>query len=100
MSYQAHIKDTEYKFNLTDSVSILESAISQGINLPYDRVKKLVEIGKGKSNFVKDIYDNVKYFFEAPTEYDTKFLRKKWKEDSPSTMIDLSTYLLKIIEGP
>ena len=35
MSYQAHIKDTEYKFNLTDSVSILESAISQGINLPY-----------------------------------------------------------------
>lgn len=35
MSYQVHIKDTEYKFNLTDNISILEAAISQGINLPY-----------------------------------------------------------------
>ena len=47
-------------------------------------------MGKNKSNFVSDIYDNVKYLFEPPTEYDKKTLKKKWKEDSPSIMLELA----------
>jgi glutamyl-tRNA synthetase len=80
---------------MKDNDQIVEEFIpilkEKGITLPYDKVKRLVEIGKGRSNFVKEIYDNVKYFFEPPTEYDNKTLRKKWKEDSPSTMLELSS---------
>lgn len=68
----------------------------KGIELPIEKVKKLVQIGKGRSNFVKEIYDNVKYFFEPPTVYDRKTMRKKWLPDSPDTMLALKDKLSTI----
>jgi glutamyl-tRNA synthetase len=69
----------------------------KGIELPYDKVKNLVKIGKGKSNFVHEIYNNIKYYFEAPTEFDQKTLRKKWKDDSSDTMLELKERFNNII---
>jgi len=85
-----HIKMADNDQLTTELIPFLEE---KGINLPYDRVKKLVEIGKGRSNFVKDIYNNVKYFFEPPTEYDRKIMRKKWLSDTPETMVQLGEKL-------
>lgn len=68
----------------------------KGIELPYDRVKKLVEIGRGRANFIGDIYNNVKYFFEPPTSYDRRTLRKKWKPDSPGIMLELKDKLVTV----
>tara|TARA_B100000674_G_scaffold492136_1_gene511538 strand:+ start:5513 stop:7036 length:1524 start_codon:yes stop_codon:yes gene_type:complete len=37
---------------------------------------------KERVAFVKDIYSSAKYFFETPTEFDAKIVRKKWKDQS------------------
>jgi len=65
----------------------------KGIDMPYDKVKRLVEIGRGRADFVKDIYDSVSYFFEKPKEYDRKTLRKKWTPTSVQTLLELKDKL-------
>lgn len=86
--------------NLKDDDEITKQFIpfllKKGIDLPYDKVKKLVKLGKGRSNFINEIYDNVKYFFEIPTEFDKKILRKKWNDDSYENMMMLKDYFKKI----
>ena len=37
---------------------------------------------KERVAFVKDIYSSAKYFFETPTEFDAKIVKKKWKDQS------------------
>ena len=39
--------------------------------------------------FVKDIYPSAKYFFESPTEFDPKAVKKKWKDQSAQIVADL-----------
>jgi glutamyl-tRNA synthetase len=54
----------------------------RGINLPDRTIAKMVDMNKGKVNFVKDIYDASLYLFEPPTEYDKKTVEKKWNQES------------------
>jgi len=88
--------------NMVDDDKIAEQLIpylkEKGIDLPYEKVLKLIKFGKGKSNFVKDIYDNVKYLFEKPTKYDRKTLKKKWKPNSPEMMVKLADKLETIYD--
>ena len=44
---------------------------------------------KERVMFVKDIYPSAKYFFEPPTEFDAKSVKKKWKDQSPQIVSDL-----------
>lgn len=37
---------------------------------------------KGRVNFVSELWDLCSFFFIAPTEYDEKTRKKRWKEDS------------------
>jgi glutamyl-tRNA synthetase len=44
-------------------------------------------------NFVKELWDTCKFFFVAPTEYDEKTRKKRWKEESPRQMQELADVL-------
>ena len=44
---------------------------------------------KERATFVKDILEEGMYFFEAPTEYDAKTVKKKWKEQTPEILSGL-----------
>jgi glutamyl-tRNA synthetase len=44
---------------------------------------------KERATFVKDMWEEGKYYFEAPTTYDEKIIRKKWKEDTPKYISEL-----------
>ena len=44
---------------------------------------------KERVMFVKDIYPSAKYFFEPPTEFDAKSVKKKWKDQSSQIVSDL-----------
>lgn len=48
---------------------------------------------KGRVNFVKELWPLCKFFFVAPTEYDEKTVRKRWKEYSPAQMNELKELL-------
>ena len=53
----------------------------------------MVSIIKERADFVSEFWNLSHYFFRAPKNYDTKSLKKAWKEDSANLMLDLSESL-------
>ena len=51
---------------------------------------------KERATFVKDMWLEGGYYFAAPTTYDEKTIRKKWKEDTPRFLSELKTRLENI----
>ncbi len=54
-----------------------------------EKVSKVVGLIKERANFVNDLWDQSYYFFQAPTEYDEKSVKKRWKQDTPERMAEL-----------
>ena len=48
---------------------------------------------KGRVNFVHELWDACSFYFVAPTEYDEKTAKKRWKEDSAQKMGELAELL-------
>jgi len=65
----------------------------RGINLPDRTIKKMVEMNKGKANFISDIYEASLYLFEPPKEYDKKTVEKKWNDKAPAVISGLKDAL-------
>ena len=61
-------------------------------------VAKVIGLTKDRVNFVNELWEQVNYFFVAPTEYDEKSLAKRWKEDSPRHMQELIAVLENVSE--
>ena len=59
-------------------------------------VQEVCEQLKERSTFVKDMWEEGKYYFEAPTSYDEKTIRKKWKEDTPVLLSELKARLSEL----
>jgi glutamyl-tRNA synthetase len=53
------------------------------------RIAKVVELMKDRVSFVKELWPLCSFFFEAPTTYDEKTRKKRWKEDSAQVMGEL-----------
>lgn len=64
-----------------------------GITADKAVVAKVIGLTKDRVNFVPELWEQVNYFFVAPTEYDEKSLAKRWKEDSPKHMTELLALL-------
>ena len=47
---------------------------------------KVSGLVKDRVNFVKELWDQSFFFFEAPTEYDPVTVKKRWKENSAEMM--------------
>ncbi len=58
-----------------------------------DYVTQVCGLIKEKASFVQDFKDLGMYFFQKPTEYDEKVVRKKWKDDTPGFFKRLSEKL-------
>lgn len=68
---------------------------SKGIKANKETVAKVVGLVKDRVNFVPELWEQCNFFFEAPTEYDEKSLKKRWKEDSPKHLTELTALLEK-----
>jgi glutamyl-tRNA synthetase len=68
----------------------------RGIDLPDRTVQKMVEMNKGKANFVSDIYEASLYLFEPPKVYDEKTVAKKWNDKCPSIMAGIKDALAPV----
>lgn len=69
----------------------------QKANLNKETLQKIISLMKERWSFVKDATnDNEggKFFFERPTSYDEKSVKKAWKEDSANILTQF-LYLLK-----
>lgn len=55
---------------------------SEGITVDDARLEKIVHAQKERALFPKDIVNDSKYYFQAPTEFDADAKNKKWKPES------------------
>lgn len=68
---------------------------NNGVDEPMERITEVVSMMKDRVSFVKELWPLCSFFFIAPTEYDEKTVRKRWKEDSAKVMTELAD----VIEG-
>jgi glutamyl-tRNA synthetase len=66
---------------------------TKNINLSDEKLLKIIGLMKERATFVKDIYAQGKFFFEAPVAYDEKAVKKAWNEETASIMTELSEKL-------
>ncbi len=66
---------------------------ANGVEASKEVVTTVVGLMKERVSFVKELWDTCKFFFVAPTEYDEKTRKKRWKEDSAERMTELAQLL-------
>ncbi len=76
-------------------IPVLEKHGISSSALPQATVEHIVGLMKERVNFVSELWEQCSFFFEAPTEYDEKSLKKRWKEDSPRHIGEL----IQVLEG-
>ena len=66
---------------------------NNGVDESMERITKVVAMMKDRVNFVKELWPLCSFFFIAPTEYDEKTVKKRWKSDSAKVMGELADVL-------
>jgi glutamyl-tRNA synthetase len=64
--------------------------------LTEDKIVHIVSLVKERADFVKDIWSQAYYFFEAPTTYDEATIKKRWTQDIPQILKDLIDLLQSV----
>ena len=62
---------------------------NNGVNATMDQVRQVVHMMKDRVNFVKELWPLCSFFFVAPTSYDEKTVKKRWKDYSKQQMTEL-----------
>lgn len=62
----------------------------RGVTAPIATVEKVVGLIKERASFVSDFWELCKFFFEAPTQYDEKAIKKQWKEQTPTIVKEVA----------
>ncbi|MDO4194809.1 MAG: glutamate--tRNA ligase [Prevotellaceae bacterium] len=66
---------------------------NNGVEESIERVTEVVRMMKDRVSFVKELWPLCSFFFVAPTSYDEKTAKKRWKEYSPQQMTELRELL-------
>ena len=66
---------------------------NNGVDETMERITKVVAMMKDRVNFVKELWPLCSFFFIAPTEYDEKTVKKRWKAYSAKVMGELADVL-------
>lgn len=70
--------------------------VEKGFVEDSDKVLKIVSLIKDRANFITDLWEQSHYFFEAPTQYDPKAVKKCWKPEIVSHLTKLADFLENI----
>ncbi len=60
-----------------------------------DYITAAVATVKNRINFLKDLWPNAQFYFEAPVDYAAKDIKKRWKDDTPRLMAEL----IEVLKG-
>lgn len=63
------------------------------LNIEDEKLLKIIHLMKERATFPKDIYENGKFFFEAPTSYDEKASKKAWNDETSAILGEFATTL-------
>ncbi len=73
-----------------------EELRAHGHHLDINELGTLISMVKERVSFVKEIWEQTDFFFEAPETYDQETITKRWKEDSPIVLSELKAVLESI----
>lgn len=76
------------KLKSDEEVLVLLKEIDEvkALNLSDDKLLRIVSLMKERATFVADIYNDGKFFFEAPSFYDEKALKKAWNDTTSAVL--------------
>lgn len=86
----------EYLKLTSDQESLVLLKKVEDIDLSHlgdDQLLRIISLMKERATFIKDIYTDGKFFFEAPSSYDEKAVKKAWNEQTASLMNDFAEAL-------
>ncbi len=69
---------------------------AHGYHFDIVELEVLIGLVKERVSFVKDIWEQTDFFFKAPESYDKEVIKKRWKDDSASLLLELRSVLEKI----
>ncbi|MBD5295939.1 MAG: glutamate--tRNA ligase [Bacteroides sp.] len=72
---------------------VLKEKGIEGFDKEY--VAKALGMVKGRANLIPDLWEQGSFFFEAPTEYAPKDVKKRWSAQTPAIMEEL----IVVLEG-
>lgn len=58
-------------------------------NFSRDYIGRAAAMVKDRVSFIEELWANARFFFETPTEYEAKSVKKRWTPDMPQHMKDL-----------
>ena len=61
----------------------------KGVESTDEKTLAIVAEIKERCEFVSELWEQSSYFFVAPTEYDAKSVKKRWKEDTPEKLTEI-----------
>lgn len=94
-----HLKNKDNQEILGMLKSELKNSKYAEQNYSDEFLLDVIESMKERVTFVHEFITNSFYYFEAPTEYDEKTVKKRWKEDSPELLTKLRDEFEKL-ENP
>jgi glutamyl-tRNA synthetase len=65
----------------------------KGIEKPIEYTENVIRLIKERAVFVNDFWDLGHYFYQAPSNYDQRVVKKQWKENTPALLTELITVL-------
>ena len=78
------------------AIEFREFLRARGYHYDIVRLESLIGMVKERVSFVKEIWEETDFFFEAPETYDQEVIKKRWKEDSPAILMELRSLLEQI----
>lgn len=81
------------KANDQIAIEFREFLRAKGYHIDIVRLETLVTLVKERVSFVKEIWDQTDFFFKAPESYDQEVIKKRWKDETPSQLIELKAIL-------
>ncbi len=64
--------------------------VEKDIKVNDDSLVRIIDIVKERATFISDLWQQTFFFFEAPTEYNAKVVKKRWKADVPELLVELN----------
>lgn len=72
--------------------------VGKGVSYAEIDIAKVCSLIKERANLIDDLWDHSFYFFEAPTVYDQKLVKKRWKGSVPQSIVAIKE-LLTVVDS-
>ena len=66
--------------------ALLSESVNEAKAIDPGYLAEVCELMKERATFIKDIWESSQFFFQPPSDYDEKTMRKKWKDNTPEVL--------------